>query len=463
MKINKIFIFMQIAFVLLLSGCSKKEQDDSFVLDLPGETKESIQTGELAGKLGVPEGIHTTLEFNASNVESVSINDDEIDVPDVPAVYTQEYSRIELNAEYKKQVAEAIFGDSALYIYDGLPTKVECDKCIDYYKGVQDSPDEFYQIYYSELIEEYEELKEKASDRREENVDYSSNQYIATIGNWQYLLTFKENKGYCSSIELSLYPEISMPDFFELDDDAFGVVESWVSLRDCSLIYTDLLHSDEVTEEAVENNLCVYSLDEAMNIAAASISSITDVPLIFAYSRQLALFYFQETTDVSCRINDGYEMTFVPEIEGIRPFIADLYQVDYINDEYYKEHKNEESSCIITNGTILHAMVASNGLVGFGYDMPLKKISDIQKADLLTWDEIMEALKTGLPDYYAKHQTSYLQMSFNQVELSYYPRETDTGFAYVPVWVFAAVDEKLEEVEQLVLVDAMDGTIIEAK
>ena len=51
MKINKIFIFMQIAFVLLLSGCSKKEQDDSFVLDLPGETKESIQTGELAGKL----------------------------------------------------------------------------------------------------------------------------------------------------------------------------------------------------------------------------------------------------------------------------------------------------------------------------------------------------------------------------------------------------------------------------
>ena len=147
------------------------------------------------------------------------------------------------------------------YIYmTDCRQKVECDKCIDYYKGVQDSPDEFYQIYYSELIEEYEELKEKASDRREENVDYSSNQYIATIGNWQYLLTFKENKGYCSSIELSLYPEISMPDFFELDDDAFGVVESWVSLRDCSLIYTDLLHSDEVTEEAVENNLlCIFS------------------------------------------------------------------------------------------------------------------------------------------------------------------------------------------------------------
>ncbi len=38
-----------------------------------------------------------------------------------------------------------------------------------------------------------------------------------------------------------------------------------------------------------------------------------------------------------------------------------------------------------------------------------------------------------------------------------------TGFIYVPVWVFAEVDDKINEPVQLIMLDAQTGDVVEIK
>jgi len=462
-KINKILMAMSLIVAILLSGCHKKNNDDSFVIDSLEEARGNIQNGTLANELGVPESINHQFDVSISGIEQVYISDETIYVPDVPAMYTMECSRIELDAEYRKQVAEGIFGDSAISVYDGQPTKAECEYCIEYYQKIKDCPDVAYSTIYSNMIEEYTDLKRKAPDIREKNTDFSSNQYIGIINNQQYLLTFKENAGYCSSVYLSLYPDISVYNFFDITE-GFGAVESWGSLLDNETIYSDIMNQENLSDETAENNTCTYTEDEAVENAYSYLNCITDMPMLFAFTNPLFVAYFQGTTDNEYHINDGYDITFIPEVSGVKQYAAGLYYVDYMNSEY-KNQSNmyDDTHGIVTNGTIFRVALASNGLVGIGCYMPMEKRSELEKANLLSWDEIVIALAASIDGYYTKHKTDYLQIRFNSIELSYYPKETDTGFIYIPVWVFAEIDEKINEPVQLIMLDAQTGDVVEIK
>ena len=75
----------------------------------------------------------------------------------------------------------------------------------------------------------------------------------------------------------------------------------------------------------------------------------------------------------------------------------------------------------------------------------------------------MEALKNGLPEYLKKHGASYSQIAFNHVELTYYLEETEEGYCYIPVWLFANIDAQLQVPDQLILLDARNGRCVEIK
>ena len=96
--------------------------------------------------------------------------------------------------------------------------------------------------------------------------------------------------------------------------------------------------------------------------------------------------------------------------------------------------------------------------------MPVKQDEKAKKVEqLLTWDEIMEALKNGLPEYIKKHGASYSQIAFNHVELTYYLEETEEGYCYIPVWLLANIDAQLQVPDQLILLDARNGRFVEIK
>ena len=112
----------------MLSGCDKKESSDMFVLDQEKKSIQGeVQNSELGEKLKVPQSVDCKMETEDADLQAILISDKSVCIPDVEQLYTMKCSRERLDASYKKKILEAIFGETALYIYDGNPLISECD------------------------------------------------------------------------------------------------------------------------------------------------------------------------------------------------------------------------------------------------------------------------------------------------------------------------------------------------
>ncbi len=457
-KIRICYIALTLLAAISLYGCDKKKDDASFIIDALEESEGEIGYTKLARELNIPQSINHQLETDISGLDSILISDDDIEVPNVSDMYTFECNRAELNEAYRQTVAESIFGSSILYVYDGTVTKADCEYYIDYYERMEEGPVAFYHEMYTELAEEYKEKLKNAPESREKNMDFSANQYIGTIEGQQYLLTFRADGDDVASVELELYPDISLGDFIHADK---GIEVSCLGLSKEDFYSYKNLDYDELITEA---NECTYDIDKAMEIASGYMNSIMAFDLSLIYAEDLGFSFSDYTNDTTFKM-DGYNMAYVPEIEGVLQYTSDLYYVDYLQKENEKELSiyDEDDETVMTNGSIMQIAVSSAGIIGMDCYMPLEKTSAIKKADLLTWNEIVASLETALPDYYTKHKTAYSQINFNSVALSYYPKETGTGYRYTPVWVFSEVDKEIDEPVQIVIIDAQDGTVVEVK
>lgn len=456
-KIRLCSIGLMLSAVFFLYGCDKKKDDAPFVIEALKESAGDIGDTPLARELNVPKSINHRLDVEVSGLESIVISDADIEVPEVSAMYTMECGRAELDEEYKQKVAEDIFDDSILYVYDGTMTRDDCEYCIGYYETMEAGPIEFYHEKYKEAIDEYEEKIKNAPESRDKNTDFSSNQYIGMIEGQQYLLTFRADGDYVASVELELYPDISLGDFIDADEgievSCLGLnKEDFYSYRNCD--YEDLI---------TEANECIYDIDEALAIASVYTTSVMPLEASLIYVEELGFSFSDYINDTTFKM-DGYNMTYIPEIEGVMQYTSDLNYIDYLQKENEEDIAvYDDSETIMTNGIIMQVAISSAGIIGMDCDMPMEKQSELKKADLLSWDEVITVLEASLADYYTKHKTSYSQINFNTVELSYYPKKTETGFLYVPVWVFAEVDEEINEPVQLIMIDAQTGTIVEVK
>ncbi len=456
-KIRVCYIAIILTAVFVLYGCGEKNNDLLFIETLE-ESKGDISDIPFARELNVPQSINLQLDVDTSELNSIYISDEEIEVPDVSAMYTLECDRVKLDEMYKRRVSENIFSDSVIYIYDGTLTKYDCEYYIEYYETMADRANKVYRVMYEEEIEKYEEKEKNAPNNRNENIDFSSNQYIGMIEGQQYLLTFRADGDYVASVELELYPAISLGDFINADK---GIEVSCLGLSKEDFYSFKSYDYDELI---TKTNECIYDIDEAMVIASEYINSVMSLEASLIYAKDLGFALSDYVNDTTFKI-DGYNMTYIPEIEGVMQYTSDLYYIDYLQKENkeYIDSSNEDSEIAMTNGSIMQVAVSSKGIIGMECDMPMEKRSELKKADLLSWDEIITALEASIDDYYTKHKTAYLQINFNSIELSYYPKETDTGFIYVPVWVFAEIDKDINEPVQLILLDAQTGEIVEVK
>lgn len=446
----------------MLSGCGKKESDDMFVLDqeemsIQGE----VQNSELGKKMKVPQSIDCKMKTEDADLQAILISDKSVCIPDVEQLYTMKCSRERLDASYKKKISEAIFGETVLYIYDGTPLISECDEQIQYCKNKQNISDTFYKQYYQASIEELEQQKKTAQEIREKNIDFSADQYIGMINDQKYLLTFYGNEDYCESFELMLYPENSMEKFFEIDN-GYGFVQPTDILSENELLYSDLLNYSENEEDLSAGNRCSKTIEEAIDTALGYAGACVSLPVDTGCVEPFCVSYIKGETEEEVLLCDGYSITFLPKIEQVTPFVSDLYYVESIAGQY--DNRNDSQSSIMTNGSILRIVISSKGVVGIGCVMPVKQDEKAKKVEqLLTWDEIMEALKNGLPEYIKKHGASYSQIAFNHVELTYYLEETEEGYCYIPVWLLANIDAQLQVPDQLILLDARNGRFVEIK
>ena len=93
-----------------------------------------------------------------------------------------------------------------------------------------------------------------------------------------------------------------------------------------------------------------------------------------------------------------------------------------------------------------------------------------ENVDLLSWNEILDALPAAVNSFYSENKTSYSEITFNDVRLTYYKVKDGDGFKYVPVWAFTECslepdgsNSDLLPPTQLIMIDAVDGSLIDLK
>lgn len=89
----------------------------------------------------------------------------------------------------------------------------------------------------------------------------------------------------------------------------------------------------------------------------------------------------------------------------------------------------------------------------------------------MSWKDLLSALNKNVPAYYTENKTSYNDIEYNDVRLTYYCMKDESQeniYQYVPVWIFAQADEEdgtydYDYPVQAIMVNAVDGTIYDLK
>ena len=111
-----------LCMALAIGGCSgKKEvnydsQEEDSGASAAGVTDE--EGGLLADKLGIPESAEIELSTDGTNLDRITINDKDIEVPEKDRMYTKTYRMGVLTDEYKEILVRSILDEeTGIYNY----------------------------------------------------------------------------------------------------------------------------------------------------------------------------------------------------------------------------------------------------------------------------------------------------------------------------------------------------------
>jgi hypothetical protein len=449
-KTTAILFVAVLSATTALSGCGKKKID--YDVEDGQETDNDGDGAGLAARLGIPESYEGDLEVGSSGLDSIKIDDDDIITPSTDSMSVVSFTKNTIDNEYKQQVCEAIFDQSqGIYEYDWEHmTKDDIQVQIDMYNQIVEegtaSGDEDTVEYAQEYIDYLNEEMENAVDERSGAGDYSGTDFIGYIGQNQYMISFSDSDDSLgASFDLSYYP-----------------YETMINYRPCEgavYVYAyDSIYGDDGYDDSIPNE-CTLSKDDAAELAKQFLDDCGIDDVIQTNISDLLWEYYDSSYEVVSTAYDGYIVTFERSINGTAPYSADLSMVDTLEDE-----------SVWSNTETFTLNIDDSGVISASCYPLLKATGEEEKnVSLLTWDEILKSLNENLPTYYAEHTTSYSDITFNDVRLTYYKipdASTEDAYTYTPVWIFAEAEKYDGEYDydypvQAVMVNAMDGSIIE--
>lgn len=435
-----------------LSGCGKKKVD----YDVE-DGQETVDDGDGAGlksRLGIPDSYEGNLEVGSSGLDSIKIDDDDIITPSTDSMSVVSFKKNTIDSEYKQQVCEAVFDKSqGIYEYDWEHmTKDDIQVQIDMYNQIIDegqaSGDEETVEYAQEYIDYLNEELANAVDERTGAGEYTATDYIGMIGTNQFMLSFSDSDDALgASFELSYYPYETMINYRPYEGAVY--------------VYAyDSIYGDDGYDDSIPNS-CTLSKEDAEEQAKQFLEACGIDDVVETGSSDLLWEYYDSTYEVVATEYDGYIVTFERSINGTAPYSADLSMVDTLEDENVWSNTETFTIYIDDNGVIsasCYPLLASTG-------------EEQKNVDLLSWDEILESLNNNLSSYYTENKTSYSDITFNDVRLTYCKLQDETDeelYKYIPVWVFAEAEKYDGEYDydypvQAVVVNAMTGDIIDLK
>lgn len=431
----------------IFTACGKQGVDYSF--DEGTQSSESAETGEsaIAERLGIPKSYATDIDPGDSELISITIKDDEIQVPITDSMRIEYLEGNMMDAAYRQKITSIAFGrDDEIYQFE-YDYPMEGDVFDSYSKSdfeheiriaewrlqyAKSIADPEWQADIEEEIAELEEKYEDAVDEHEPAGDWSASGYIGDKDDVQFRMSFFPYNGIWGNFEYHI---------------SFLMETSLYRPR------TGTFQADYSTKsDAVEgSNQCVWSQEEAVEIAREFLRDCGITDVVVETVRDVEWTY--STPRVSNDISDisGYWIYFIRAIDGNEIYHEETYAVDTL----------DEGSDVYETYEIY---VDDNGILeAFCYDMFRPTGQTERNVDLLSFEQVMEIARTVIPEYYTEHVTAYDSIIFNDIRLTYFlvNGEEENSFKYIPVWVFAESGDEYGRPTQLIMLDAVTGELVD--
>lgn len=447
-KLTVLAVATALAAGSALTGCGKKNVD--YTLD-DGNSGGDGSGGSLSDRLGIPESYSGTIDGidEATGLTKVTIDASEISVPGSDKMSTVYVESKTYTNEDKKRVCESFFDVSAgIYQYDPEhPYKGDVEKQIEYWEQVaQNAESDEEKSSYDEIVQSYKDQLKDATDEREGAGDYSADAFIGQVGENEFLVGFYGADG--EDVGAGFYIQYSGSSMLSYRPKEGAADASNYTMSGGS---QDGTNTASITKEEAEQKALDFLLS----------CGVTDV--VNTVTQDIWWDYYDSNYSSIATEACGYSVHFERSIDGgsSYPYSAYTWNVDGMggDDQYvYYGSQNEAFEICVDDNGIYQASCFDN------FNVLKDKTTD---ADVITWNEALEALPKAINTWYADG-SSYSTISFNDVRLTYYLMADGDGYKYVPVWVFAECETYDGVTDSdypihLIILDATTGEFISLK
>ena len=445
-KTLALLLVTTLAASTVLGGCGKKKVDYSM-----GDDGNGSGGGKLSSRLKVPESYNGKLEGISADtgLTSVTVDASTIEVPDSDKMSVLYYEANKSDNEYKKRICENFFDVSAgVYLYSwDKPYKEDIQREIDsLQKMAEQATSDDDKSYYDDYMKSLKEQLKTATDEREGAGDYSGDAFIGSVGENMFMIMFNtSDDGSSSGFSIDYYPSDQLINY-KPKEGATNV----------------FCYSSEYYDGADSANTASISKEDASQKGLDFLASCGITDIIETDNQDLLWEYSDAQYNTVAAEKSGYMVTYKRSIDGVAPYTPSVYNIDSMN--------SDDTVWYDTMDETFQLGIDDNGIIqAYCYDMFRATGDKDDNVDLLTWDDALKKLPDAVNKYYTDNKTSYSDITFNDVRLSYYKIKDGDKYKYIPVWAFAQCD-KLDEggldVDnpiQLIMLDATTGDLVNLK
>jgi len=453
-------VLLTAAMICSFAGCRNDKKDISE--DMNQINESGGDKTPLKEKLGITEE-HVSYEVGSTGL---SVNAD-IRVPDAGKAGIYEMQSLELTSEYMKSVADKLFDDGEYTIYypasmypvdERIALAKEISKAVeaaDWNSGIlMERWINFYNACYNasgNLITEDVSTKNVQNelntnefvfyDYTFEKEDYAEaipyhTTYLLDIGPGKYstcTYVYAEGKIEGQNGKIIFYKFIN-------DDSYFYGMET-------ELDYTQSDYYQEDAENAVNN--ATYGTPGIL---------YTDEELEVLIADYIAKFGFEDFT-IGKRMLALCLNSSLPESQQLEN--SAVGYVYYLTRE--KNGIQNDCGALIYGGESIRLYITAEGIIN-GQFFHMYEISEEKENDttLLEWAQIDEIFQNQvIEDYNNSGKIDKKYKKCNQIEFAYRITNIDEHMMMVPVWIYSAVDDYLNTKEKIMIINAVDGTVID--
>ncbi len=418
----------------LVDGATENSQSDTGTTEGNTDVQVSKEdsVGGISRDLGIPVSVDCEIDIDGTNLEKVMLADEDIRVPKRDSMYTAAIKNQEIDGNFKKAIAEALFDtESGIYVYP-----------YNEHTHIKDNPADMESAVSMREVEAIFENGEAAGN-------YEADTYIGKIGDKMYTIFFIKGEGELSpSFDVRLLYDETITEEMK---ERFIEGQMYERSELCDYYYLD----DESDMKQVNENMSSMDLHQAMDKAREFLYNIGIKDVMVERVYTLVLDSYTDTGYSVAQEFNGWYVDLISAVDEQPVYQPMAFGIDTLLKQEILYYVDETKYTVAFN---------DEGLVSMSVENPMINVDHAEKADeLISWDEALTALENAICEVY-KDYNGYRVLKFNDIRLTYFPIVDGESKKIIPVYAFAQVDTlngSAERPIQLVMISALDGSYVD--